>query len=105
MMAVRFETITSSSTSFNCTVQEIVRFMFRDEIAEKQRQAILDDVVNEDLNPGDENGRACHQSPKARPNSVNAFNLTNDDEEMLESRRCSPLVKPHIYAEILKLRL
>ncbi|CAK9006148.1 unnamed protein product [Durusdinium trenchii] len=105
MMAVRFETITSSSQSFNRTVQEIVRFMFRDEITEKQRQAILDDAVNEDLNRGDENGLAFQEHPRERPDAVNAFNHTNDDEEMVETRKYLPLVKPHIYAEILRQRV
>ena len=72
--------------------QEIVRFMFRDEITEKQRQAILDDAVNEDLNRGDDNGRAFQHGAEMRPDAVNAFNHTNDEEEMMESRRCLRLV-------------
>ncbi|CAK9032863.1 unnamed protein product [Durusdinium trenchii] len=49
VLAVRYETITNSSDSFNASVGEMVEFLFRGYMSPKQKQQILDAASREDL--------------------------------------------------------
>ena len=83
-------------------VQEMVRFLFGDDITERQRQAILDSAVAEDLQAG-ENGLSWHLPHNSMEQAAYG-NHTNDDEDMMEARNYLPLVDPDLLAKFQLLR-
>ena len=92
---VRYENFTHSSQEFDATVEQILDFLFKDEITEQQRKEAMIATRVEDLNRVGE--------AKARPEDPK-INHTNDEDEMQIARAALPLIPADLYAEYMRLR-
>eukprot|EP00913_Durusdinium_trenchii_P002511 g2322.t1 len=96
VMVVSFEKMTKSSANFNHTVQEIVNFLFTDEITKLDQQEILNRAVQEDLHRG-YNGLSSIPSD-------HFVNHTNDPEDMELAKKAWQQVPAFLSAEYQRLR-
>ena len=92
-LVVRYEDFTESPQKWDATVEQILDFLFKDEITELQKREALIATHVEDLNRvGVAENRP--EDPK--------FNHTNDEEEMQRARAALPLIAADVYAELVK---
>lgn len=92
VLVVRFEKFTKSSKDFDNTVREILNFVFRNEITEKQKQQILNATAVEDVNRGLEGFSEL-------PGAYLGYNHTNDEEDMAVARKALHLIPDDMLAE------
>ncbi|CAK9085313.1 tRNA (Cytosine(34)-C(5))-methyltransferase [Durusdinium trenchii] len=92
VLAVRFEKLTKSSQDFDNTVREILTFLFRNEITEKQTLQILNATAVEGVNRG-------LQGFSELPGANQGYNHTNDEEDMAVARKALHLIPDNILAE------
>ncbi|CAK8995799.1 unnamed protein product [Durusdinium trenchii] len=97
VMLVSFERMTKSSASFNQTVQDMVEFLFTDEISKLDQQKILNRAVQEDLHRG-YNGLSSIRFDD------HWVNHTNDAEDMELAKRAWHVVPATLSAEYQRLR-
>ena len=88
---VRYENFTHSSQQFDATVEQILDFLFEDEITKQQKKEAMIATRVEDLNRVSE--------AKARPEDPKP-NHTNDEDEMQIARAALPLIPSDLYASI-----
>ena len=92
---VTYENFTQSSQQFDATVEQILDFLFGDEITEQQRKEAMIASRVEDLNRVGE--------AKARPEDPKA-NHTNDEDEVQAARAALTLIPADLYAEYTRFR-
>lgn len=94
ILVVRYEDLTHSPERFDSTVEQIMDFLFGDEISDLQRALIKRAAPVEDLN-------RAHDLGVSADNDVNH---TSDEDEMTAARAALSLISPEVYAEYVKFR-
>lgn len=94
ILVVRYEDLTHSPERFDSTVEQIMDFLFGDEITDLQRALIKRAARVEDLN-------RAHDLGVSADNDVNH---TSDEDEMTAARAALSLISPEVYAEYVKFR-
>lgn len=94
VLVVRYEDFTRSPESFDATIEQILDFLFRDEITDLQREEIKRAARVEDLN-------RAHDLGVSAENNVNH---TSDEDDMAAARAAVSLISPEVYAEYVQFR-
>ncbi|CAK9080786.1 Copia protein [Durusdinium trenchii] len=92
----RFERMTGSSTGFNQTVQEMLDFLFGNEVSDNFKRRALDAAVHEDLNRG--------EFGYSFTDHTNDVNHTSDEQEMDEARSYLSLVDKDLMAHYKEMQ-
>ncbi|CAK9003385.1 unnamed protein product, partial [Durusdinium trenchii] len=97
MYVSHFERMTGSSPGFNQTVQEMLDFLFGDEVSDDFKRRALDAAVHEDLNRGE-----LGYSFDAKQGTK--VNHTSDDSELDAARSYLPLVDQEVLEEYKEIQ-